>query len=670
MSQPLVPKRAHGELLRAICYGAVLLWINLYIARDFFTAHTAHMNSMQGFWAAIAERGSGWFRPSWWPYWDCGIPFEAAYAPLVPAMTAAWSVLARIPATQAFGCVSGFFYCLGPLALFLVSWRLTRMPGASFLAALVYSLTSTTQLLLPDNAFHLSDIWQPRRLYLVAVWDETPHLAAVSLLPFAIFFLARSLERRRVWWYAAAAATMGLLTLASAFGPVIAAIAAICLLIAHRPEPLASKFWVLAAIGSYAYLTAMAWVPPSVLRAIRESTVASDREGWSLGSLTALGLTLLASTVLWNFLQRATKDRYLRCFALFACITFCLVFTAEFMHRRMLPQAGRYRLEVELALAWMAVFAVVPLYRRLPAPVRRAAIFLVLAFAAEQVAAYRKHAKEYLFPDSLAKTVEYRAAVWAGQNLPGTRVFFPGSMAQWANLFADVLQFTGGSWSMATNQSQQNADADIVFGSGPGIRDISIAWLKAYGVGAVAVSGAHSAEYWHPYADPSKFVGFSELWSESGVTIYRVPQRSASLAHVVPATAIVRHPPRNPEDAAEAARFAAALDDPSLPLADFTWQDRNHILIRTNATPGQTVSVQVSYHPGWHATVNGRSTAVFKDGLGLMWLHPECRGSCEIRLVYNGGWQLWLCRIVSYAAWMALLAIFAVSLTRRVHIVG
>jgi len=123
-----------------------LVWINVYIARDFFAAHTAHMNSMHGFWIAMAKRaGSGWFHPSWWPYWDCGIPFEAAYQPLVPALTAAWVALGSIPHDQAFGCVSGFFYCLAPISLFAMGWTLTRQAGTTFMAALFYSLTSITQ---------------------------------------------------------------------------------------------------------------------------------------------------------------------------------------------------------------------------------------------------------------------------------------------------------------------------------------------------------------------------------------------------------------------------------------------------------------------------------------------------------------------------------------------
>jgi hypothetical protein len=180
-------------------------------------------------------------------------------------------------------------------------------------------------------------------------------------------------------------------------------------------------------------------------------------------------------------------------------------------------------------------------------------------------------------------------------------------------------------------------------------------------VGAVAVSGPKSTEYWKPYADPTKFDGLPVLWSESGVTIYRTPVRSASLAHVVPPSAIAWHAPRNPEDIVEAARYVAALDDPSLPLADLAWEGPNRIRIQTTAVPGQALSVQVSYHPGWHATVNSQRRSIYKDGLGLMWLRPECNGACEVVLDYDGGWGLWLCRVISWAAITGLLVFVLVG---------
>jgi hypothetical protein len=99
------------------------------------------------------------------------------------------------------------------------------------------------------------------------------------------------------------------------------------------------------------------------------------------------------------------------------------------------------------------------------------------------------------------------------------------------------------------------------------------------------------------------------------------------------------------------------LDDPSLAPAEFHRAGLNSIQIRTAPGPGQAISVQVSYHPGWHAKAGNRTVELHRDGLGLMWLRPECSGPCEIQLDYDGGWELRLCRYLSFAAVALLLLV-------------
>jgi hypothetical protein len=235
----------------------------------------------------------------------------------------------------------------------------------------------------------------------------------------------------------------------------------------------------------------------------------------------------------------------------------------------------------------------------------------------------------------------------------------PGSIAQWANDFADLPQFSGSSWSQAYNQVQQRGLAAVYNGGDTPPQDarVSLDWLKAFGVGAVAVSGPNSHEYWKPFAHPAKFEGLLPvLWREDDVTIYRVPQRTASLAHVMSESTIVSRPPAGPRDTDAIEKYVAALDDPSLPPAEFQWAGPNSIQIRTTASPGQTISVQISYHPGWHAKVGSRAIELRRDGLGQMWLRPDCSSLCEIRLEYDGGWELRLCRYISFGALALLLA--------------
>jgi hypothetical protein len=254
--------------------------------------------------------------------------------------------------------------------------------------------------------------------------------------------------------------------------------------------------------------------------------------------------------------------------------------------------------------------------------------------------------------------------------LLGTRVMLPGSIAQWANAFTDVSQFAGAAWSEAMNPVQQ-LGVDAVYNGGATAEEdarVSLAWLKAFGVGAIAISGPNSQEYWKPYSHPNKFEGLLPvLWRADDVAIYQVPQRSASLVHIVPRAAIVMHPPAAASDINEIEAYGRVLDDPSLPVADIRWDGTNRIFVHANVSIEQAVSVQMSYHPGWHASANGHTVPLLRDGLGLIWLAPDCQGPCELELDYDGGWELRLSRLISCAAIALLLALAIFSAMKRRH---
>jgi hypothetical protein len=660
-------RTSRREALRAGLYALILFWVNTYIARDLFFSWSHHMGSMHGFWTAIAARAGGsWFHATWWPFWEMGIPFEYTYNPLVPGLAAAIAALRGVPADMGFQSVTGLCYILGPLTLFFAAWRLTRAPGPSFAASLAYSLTSISQLVVPDAGYSWNNFRTPRRLFMMAVWDDTPHAAALVLLPLAILFLARSVETRRPAYYAAAAACIAGCGLSSAFGPVMVAMAAVCLLSVLRLERWRGNLLLTVGLGAWGWAIAAPFLSPSLLGAIREASAESSEEGWGLGSFTALAFTILGFALFWQYLPRWMPDWRVRFFALFAWVAASVPLAGQWMHERFLPQPGRYKSEMEMALSLAVVFAVAPWWTRIPTPVRRAAAFLLLALAAGQIRDFRASEKSYTFPVDISGAVERRAAMWAQQNYPQLRFFMPGSVAQWTNTFTDIQQFSGESFTMAVNQVQQRAHAAIAFGVGDPQRDarVSLAWLKAYGVGVVGIGGKDSQEYWKGATQFGRFEGvLPTLWQSGGVAMYRVPLREFTLAHIVPESAIVRRIPREPGDTQDVERYVAALDDPSLPGTSFGWEGRNRIRIRTTGGPGRAVSVQETYHPGWHATVAGSPCKIFKDGLGLMWLRPGCEGSCEIVLDYDGGWELRLCRWLSWLA-IAGLAIVPVVFRR------
>jgi len=642
----------------AIVYGLILLWINVYIARDFFHTASAPMNSMHGYWTAIAQRaGSAWFQATWWPYVDAGIPFEFTYAPGIPFFTAMTSAVLHKAPLAAFNMVAGAIYCLAPLTVFLMAWLLMRAPGYAFLAGLLYSLTSTTQILAPDGPFAWRAFWDARRIYLTAVWDDTPHLAAVALVPLIIVLLARSIQRRRLIYYVLAAFTIALASWCSAFGPTDTALATICLLFTLKRERLASNIVLIAGIGLFAWALTAPFLSPATIQAVRDSSP-TDGTGWQASSFTALAITILGWTILWSCLQRWTGDWRLRFLALFAYLMSAIPMIGEYLHRQFLPQPTRYKFEMEMALDVCLVFALKPVVEKAPKPIRAGLLLVVVAFASEQLVAHQHFARAVIPAADLPKSIESRVSLWAHEHLPETRIAMPGSIAMWANLFSTVQQFGGGAWSMAYNMQQQRASWAVQGGD----THTALTWLKAFGVAAICVSGPKSPEFWKTYGHPERFEGLPVLWREEDTTIYSNPGTSASLAHSAPASAIVR----DARDFRNIERYVNSLQDD----ASLRWRGNNEFAVQAPASAGRALSVQVSWSPGWHATVNGKALRIQKDGIGLMWFDPQCSGPCAIDVKYDGGWQLRILRWLSFAAMAALVAAFLLVASGKSEIIG
>ena len=99
-------------------------------------------------------------------------------------------------------------------------------------------------------------------------------------------------------------------------------------------------------------------------------------------------------------------------------------------------------------------------------------------------------------------------------------------------------------------------------------------------------------------------------------------------------------PPIHGLDVDQVRRYVAALEDPSLPEAGMQWTSRHSARIAADLRKDQLLSVQINYHPGWHAEVNGLPRRVGGDKIGLMWVEPQCEGRCTVELVYDGGTEM------------------------------
>jgi hypothetical protein len=349
--------------------------------------------------------------------------------------------------------------------------------------------------------------------------------------------------------------------------------------------------------------------------------------------------------------SRNWRGWYLRFFFLLAYVTFAIPALYEKRGLHFLPQASRYKVELELALVLLIVFGIAVLIDRLPKIARIVLAILLLWPAYKQVIGHRIFSKNVIQAVDITKTIEYQLAKWIEPNLPGWRVAATGSIWPWLNTFSKVPQFSGGSFPTAANRTQMSIDSGI---NGNSRNVIPPVWYKAYGVDAVIVPGRDSPEFWRPHDHPHQFDGvFPIIWDERDTTIYAVPRPARTLAHVIPRDAVVSRAPAAASDTAEAKRYIAAVESAAVPPATFVWLQDSRARIHAILGANQVLSVQVTYHPGWKATTGGRTVPVSKDGLGQMILSPDRPGDYDIGMVYDGGLESKLCRALSVIVWLA-----------------
>ena len=628
-------------------YLLIIVWLNGYICRQaFFIEYTGRMNSIQGLWIAIARlAGEHWFQPAWWPYWYNGMPFEFTYAPLVPGLTAALARLSGFTAAHALQIVSAGVYCLSPAALFLMARQLTRRTGWSFIATLVYSFSAPTELLLPDSPFSLTHLLDARRLYLAFVWDELPHQFALALVCLATLFLSRAIAGRRFRDYVCAGVFVSLGLLASAFGVTAILLFSGCLLVTCETTNWIRSAGSVALCGTLAYLAMCCYLPPSLILAIQANGQVFSDMAWTASSNWAAVGALAGGILLW-FLSRNWRPRYLRFFFLLTCITIVVPTVGKLWGIHFVPEPERYKVEMELALSLFFVFAIALLVDRLPKAARVVLALALLWPLCHQVIFQRRFSRNVIQPVDMTQTIEYQVAKWIEPNLPGWRVAGPGSFWPWLNTFSNVPQFSGGSQPTVANAEHMRIDRGL-----PGDPKDMVhppVWYKAYGVDALIIPGVDSPEFWKPHLGGHQFDSvFPVIWEQRDTRIYAVPRPARTLAHVIPPDALVSRRPANIGDVRQAERYVAALERAAASPAAFVWLGDSRARVHAVVGASQVISVQVTYHPGWKAMAGADRVAVSEDALGQMVLHPPHPGAYDINLVYDGGWESWICRAMS-----------------------
>ncbi|MFB3778943.1 MAG: hypothetical protein ACE141_15095 [Bryobacteraceae bacterium] len=641
------------ERLKTAAFALVLFLLNLWLVRGLLSIeYLDEMGSIEGSHITLARWvHDNWRDLGWFPLWYGGIPLNNSYPPLLNRIVAAVSAALAISPPLAYHATTAIFYCLGPVTLFALALRLCGSRWCALAAGLFYSLVSTSTFLIPAVRSDAGGMWGLRRLQALVQYGEGPHIAAMTLLPLAVLLLDVAFARRRAGWWFAACLAVASVALTNWLGAVALAMAVLAWLLA-RPDTRCLRTWLTAAaIGAAAYLIASSGIPPSAIRAV------AHNERFASGALPAASLRLLLAgcgliamvLALWVF-RRLRTPFPVRFSLLYLLPTASICLAAEWFHFSLVPQPGRYHLETEMALALAAAFVGMALLRHATPRLRFAFACLLAALFVYGAVKCSRTAGRRIRPIQIESTIEYRLARWFDRNMHGRRVFAPGSAGFFLNVFNDTPQMAGGVDQAVQNRLWTAVHYQILSGDNAGDREgeVAVLWLKAFGVDAVGVSGPNSTEFFRPFRNPRKFDGLlEELWREGDDVIYRVPRRSASLAHVLRRANLPVRPPENGLDLEPVRPYVAALDDPALPPASMKWLSNNRATIAAGMERDQILSVQVSYHPGWRATVGGEPRRTYGDNLGQLVIEPGCQGPCTVEINWDGGLEMLLARIAS-----------------------
>ena len=635
----------------------LLLAMNVAVCwRLFSVGYLPHFNSAEPFFFALADHiKSYWPHVGWYPCWYGGMPFEYTYQPLLPHLAAAVSLVTSWTTPHAFHFCVALFYACGPVALYLLMLGLSGRLDTAIFAALCYSLWSASALLVPAIAQDIGGIWHARRLYNVVVYADSPQIAGLTLVPLALLALHWAVRRPSVLSVIVTALALISVPLINIPATIGLAMALAAYFLALNRDRLTFAL-VMAGSSLLGYLLFCRWMPPSEfpLMLRNEQTMAVGLSPHRvLWSIVYIAVALLLA---WA-VDRLRLPLVARFAILFLFITGAIALGEPWFHISLLQQSPRFHVILEMAIAVLVGVGLSAL-AALNRAMRIAAIVVVTLLAGIQFVHYRRFVRQIINNADVTARSEYKVARWFDQNAAGRRVLVPGSIEFFLNSATRTPQMTGCCLQNALSMAEVYAYYQYATDDGAEpskAAGINVQWLKALGVSFVVTDDAKSTEVYHDVRHPYKFDGVLPLrWRDDGDFIYEIPMPSASLAHAVLPDELVQRFPVNGIDVAPLGRYVSALDDPSRPVLKTAWLGTSELRVAGSVAANQLVSVQVSYHLGWRATVNGRDMPVAHDALGFIAVSPGCSGPCDLRLVFTGGREYTITKIISICAWISV----------------
>jgi hypothetical protein len=606
--------------------------LNAWLIRElFYLTYSPYLGSIETtYFALVRDLVAHWPDVAWYPYWYTGVPFEHAYLPLLNYAVALWLWLTRAEPALAYHQFVAVVYCLAPVTLYLLAVRLGATRTASGVAAVLYSLAAPSAMLIEQVRLDLGTIWRPHRYQILLAYGEGPHEMSLMLLPLAILALDRALERHSAQRIAIAAVAVASVAATNWLGSFSLALSVVCLWFTRGLDR--KRLLVSAAVGVFAYALVCVLIPLSHILTIQTNSarLTSYSSGRTLVPAFAAALVLL-------YIVRRAGGRFKLTpaaqFFLSCAVLFTPVVLGDFWYgKQVLPQPGRYQLEMDSALVFALALSIAGMVRMLPRVARAVVAVGLAAFAAHQIGATREWVAPATRETPIQNTIEYRTAMWCREHCSDGRIFLSGSTEYWLNVWTDAAQLEGNFNNGILNWNAAYAEEAAWTGSA----EDTLLWFKALGVRRAEMVGGHSANWYHYMSNPGKLSGLLPVERrEPDDTIYRIPIPVTGLAHRIARNALVQRAPRGPQDTGALRNYVAALESEQPGGIDMRWTSRHSFEVKATLEPGQVISIQEAWHSGWSASAGGRPVALWRDGLGFMAAAPDCSGPCIVKFEFT-----------------------------------
>ena len=396
-----------GTLRTALCC-LLLFGLSAWVCLGLWTAgYIDELGSSEGpFLAFSLWITRHWGDLRWFPLWFSGMPFERVYGPGLHWTVAFVASASHIPVLRSYRLITTSFYCLGPVTLFWLCYRLIGSRGFALAAGAVYVLFSPAALLSTVIRTDLGSYFWPRRYQSLVEYGESPHIVGLTLAPLVVWSFHEAVGQGRRRFIPLTAVLLGVVIATNWTATVGLSMALAAYAISRIGDvPRVRWIWA-AAIVVLGYLLVCPLVPPSILAAVPGN--ASDSDGTRFSLAQCVSLILLASTlaVLHFLSERRGVRRGFRFFAYFFAISAFVTLSRFWFDVYMMPQPHRFQLEMEMAFVPLCLLAFYARWHKWPAVVALA------VFRAFQLREYRAGVAFFTRPVKMENTIEYRATEW------------------------------------------------------------------------------------------------------------------------------------------------------------------------------------------------------------------------------------------------------------------